>query len=142
MARRDTVCDARSRPAIRADVLQRDLGAALRLFQPEDRDQGGAGKDAGYGAATARRGSSEVRALGASGNGWAARPFRSDAQVTGAREEEGRALPGGELQGKWEGREAYEFPVVEWEVKEARSELVTHLAEGGRVFLPSMDKAG
>ena len=42
-------------------------------------------------------------------------------------------------------REAHEFPVVEWDVKgatkEARSELVTHLAEGGRVFVPSLAKA-
>jgi len=43
-------------------------------------------------------------------------------------------------------REAYDFPVVEWEVKgatkEARSELVTHLAEGGKVFVPAVEKAG
>lgn len=43
-------------------------------------------------------------------------------------------------------REAYEFPVSEFLVKgatkEARCELVTYLAEGGKVFLPLVEKAG
>ena len=42
-------------------------------------------------------------------------------------------------------REAYDFPVIEWEVKGqskvARSEAVTPLAEGGKVWVPSLERA-